>query len=287
MSILQQLRDAAGKLNPNEVRESAERDVAVRLKASSEPAYDAMFRYLIPESLSGERKRRVAGLIHLEGEPNPPASFTFSLVEQGTPAGPNDFVFHPGREQELSKEILEARESHAVALARNFAPLREEYSRSLVRKVATQNAMFSLATSIPSIAPFLGLIWAPGEFASDTALLTLNQIRMIFLLGAANDRRIGYGEQKSEIASVITGAFGWRAVARQLVGKVPAGGGLLPKAAIAFAGTWVVGASIERLYRVGYGYTRSERSAAYSQAYEHGKEVAQTLLRTVRRKKTT
>ena len=283
MSILQQLRDAAGKLNPSEVREEADRDVVIRLKSSTEAGYEAMFRYLIPASVSTERRRKAASLLFLEGEANPPKAFNFTIVEHGTPAEPNDFVFRVGREKELTAEILEARPKLAVALARNFSPFREVYSRDLIRKTSTENALFALATAIPNIAPFLGLIWAPGEFASSTALLTLNQIRMIFLLGAANDRKVGYREQKSEIATVITGAFGWRTIARELVGKIPAGGGLLPKAAIAFAGTWVVGASVERFYRLGYSYTRSERSAAYSQAYEQGKDIVQTFLQNVRR----
>jgi hypothetical protein len=143
--------------------------------------------------------------------------------------------------------------------------------------------MFSIATSIPNIAPYLGLIWSPAEFASDTAFLTLNQIRMIFMLGAASDRVAGYSEQKSEIASVITGAFGWRAVARELAGKIPAGAGIIPKAAIAYAGTWVVGSSIERLYRIGYGYTRAERKQAYSEAFDRGKEVASAVVRKFRK----
>jgi hypothetical protein len=283
MSILQQLRDAASKLNPNEVRDESERDVTIRLKSSTEMGYEAMFRYLIPNSLSEDRRRKVSSLLYLEGEPNPPNSFALTLVEHGLPAAPEDFVFRLGHEKELTAEILEARPKLALALARNFSPFREEYSRNLIRKTSNENALFALATAIPNIAPFLGLIWSPGEFASSTALLTLNQIRMIFMLGAANDRKVGYREQKSEIATVITGAFGWRAIARELVGKIPAGGGLLPKAAIAFAGTWVVGASVERIYRLGYGYTRAERSAAYSQAYDQGKEVVQAFLRNVRR----
>lgn len=283
MSILQQLRDAAGKLNPSEVRDEAERDVVIRLKSSTEPGYEAMFRYLVPASLSIDRRRKASSLLYLDGEPNPPKTFELTIVEHGLPPEPDDFVFRPGREKQLTEEILEARPKLALPLARYFSPFREAYSRNLIRKTSTENALFALATAIPNIAPFLGLVWAPGEFASSTALLTLNQIRMIFLLGAANDRKVGYREQKSEIATVITGAFGWRTIARELVGKIPAGGGLLPKAAIAFAGTWVVGASVERFYRLGYSYTRAERSAAYSHAYEQGKDIVQTFLRNVRR----
>jgi hypothetical protein len=101
------------------------------------------------------------------------------------------------------------------------------------------------------------------------------------MLAAASDRKVGYREQRAEIASLFAGAFGWRAIARELAGKIPMGGGLIPKAAIAFAGTYVVGASLERYYRVGYGYTPEERRAAYDQALERGKEIAAGLVRKV------
>jgi hypothetical protein len=124
-----------------------------------------------------------------------------------------------------------------------------------------------------------------GEFSSDTAFLTMNQIRMAFQLAAVSDRPIGYREQKSEVASIIAGAFGWRALARELVGKVPFGGGLIPKAGIAYAATFAVGLSLERLYRLGYGFTRDERKAVYEEALEHGKQIAGMLLDSVRQRK--
>ncbi len=68
------------------------------------------------------------------------------------------------------------------------------------------------------------------------------------MLAAASDRVIGYREQRSEIASVIAGVFGWRALARELVGKIPFGGGLIPKAGISYAATLAVGMSLERLW---------------------------------------
>jgi hypothetical protein len=35
---------------------------------------------------------------------------------------------------------------------------------------------------------------------------------------------------------------------------------------------------MERLYRVGYGFSRVEREAVYSEAFRHGKQVAGMLL---------
>jgi hypothetical protein len=150
--------------------------------------------------------------------------------------------------------------------------------------VSKENALFSLASALPNIVPsMLELPWAIGEFASDTAFLTMNQIRMAFLIAAASDSSVGYREQKAEIASIITGAFGFRAIARELVGKIPFGGGLIPKAAVAFAGTYVMGISLERYHRVGYGLTREERRQEYEQALSRGRSVAEMLLAGLRK----
>jgi len=61
---------------------------------------------------------------------------------------------------------------------------------------------------------------------------------------------------------------------------------LIPKAAIAWAGTYAVGLSLERLYRLGYGFTRAERQAVYHDAFKHGKEVSRMLLGDLRHRKT-
>jgi hypothetical protein len=163
-------------------------------------------------------------------------------------------------------------------------PFRPEVSQRIIKKVAKENALFALATALPDIVPFLSLPWAIGEFATDTALLTANQFRMAFLLAAANDREVGYSQQKAEVVSIMMGAFGWRALARELAGKIPMGGGLIPKAAIAYAGTRVVGLSLEHLYRIGHAYTREERRLAYEDSLARGKNFAAELLEGIRRK---
>jgi hypothetical protein len=143
--------------------------------------------------------------------------------------------------------------------------------------------LFSISTALPDVIPnLIELPWAVAEFASDTAFLTMNQVRMAFLIAAASDRPVGYVEQKSEIATVIGSAFGWRALARQLVGKVPFGGGLLAKAAIAYAGTKVLGLSLNHLYSIGFTYTREERDKLYADAFRQGKKVAARILSYLR-----
>ena len=163
-------------------------------------------------------------------------------------------------------------------------PFRERVATRIIHAVSRDNALFALATALPDVVPSLfELPWALGEYASDTAFLTANQIRMTFLLAAASDRPVGYREQRREIGSIVAGAFGWRALARELVGKIPLGGGLIPKAAIAYAGTFLAGNVVERVYRTGHRFSRAERRRAYETGIERGKRVAGELLDGLKR----
>jgi len=100
-------------------------------------------------------------------------------------------------------------------------------------------------------------------------------VRMAFLLAAAGGREPGFARQKAEILAIAAGAFGWRAIARELAGKIPFGGGLIPKGAIAYAATFAVGKALERFYYAGAPFTPEEHAEAYRLAYERGKLVAQ------------
>ena len=116
--------------------------------------------------------------------------------------------------------------------------------------VAKENALFAVATALPNVVPnLIELPWVVGEFASDTAFLTANQVRMAFQIAAACGKDVGLGKQKGAVLSIAAGAFGWRALARELVGKIPLGGGLIPKGAIAYAGTYLAGKGLEYLAR--------------------------------------
>jgi hypothetical protein len=279
MRILRELKEALSNLNPDEVRQAAERKLAVGLVSSSTAGYVAMENFLAPRDLSRERRAEVLSSIHRAGDPGIPERFDLVLYEHQLPRAENAFTFYSYEPDRTVKEILEQRSELGLPLARHFSPFRRPVVNQVMYAVSKENALFALATALPNIVPSLvELPWAIGEFASDTAFLTMNQVRMAFLISAASDSQIGYREQKAEIASIVTGAFGFRAIARELVGKIPFGGGLIPKAAVAFAGTYVVGLSLERYHRFGYGLTREERRQEYEKALVHGKTVAEVLL---------
>jgi len=201
------------------------------------------------------------------------------LYEQGLPCPVNSFTFFRDDPERTLNEILQDRRHLALPLARRFEAFRKPVIDHIIHAIARENALFAIVTALPNVVPSLiELPWAVGEFASDTAFLTINQVRMAFLIAAASGQDVGYLEQKGQIAGLVGSAFGWRTLARELVGKIPLGGGLIPKGGIAYAGTYIVGKGLERVNRFGQSYSPSERREHFDSAFERGKAVVELLL---------
>lgn len=285
MGFLQNVKSAISNLNPNEIREQAEQRVRILIDARSAQSADVLQQFLCPPAMSQAKRREVARWLSRSTDPQVEGRFQLLFYEEGLQPpdgwayGRDAFPFSLDDPERLPALLLKSRSELSLPMARLFPPFRDAVAERTIHTVSRENAIFSLMTALPNVVPnVFELPWAVGEFASDTAVLTANQIRMAFLLGAASDRPVGYAEQRSEIGSIIAGAWGWRTVARQLISKVPFGGGLIPKAAIAYAGTYVVGRTLERIYRIGTGLTREEREREYDGALKRGREVAGTLL---------
>jgi hypothetical protein len=287
--VLHQVKQALTNLNPAEVRETAMKPVRVGLVAASHEGLARMEAYLVPPHLSAQRRLESLAMIQRgvqSGGRNAGPETDIEIYESSLLRPGDAFSLDLESPEDCLRRILRRRDDLLLPLARQFYPFRKPAAQHVIRSVAKENALFCLATALPDVVPMLTWIpWAVGEFGSDAAFLTMNQIRMVFLLAALSDRTPGYREQRSEIASIVAGAFGWRALARELVGKIPFGGGLVPKAGIAWAGTFAVGLSLERLYRLGYGFTRAERRAVYEEAFDHGRQIAGMLLDGLRKKK--
>jgi hypothetical protein len=281
--ILSQIREAIEQLNPADVRETAERRLVIRLNAAGSAGYAAMEDFLAPRTISHEKRLELIHFLYRAGDPGVPGLIDLDIYEPGLPAPKDGFVFDPKRPAAFIHEVLRRKDELGLPLARLFPPFRKPVTDKIVFNVSKENALFAVATSMPDLLPGIGLPFAIPAAASDATVLTVNQIRMAFLLAAASDRPVGYREQKTEIASIIAGALGWRSLARTLVGKIPFGGGILPKAGIAFAATFVEGLSLERLYRLGYGLTRNERKLAYGDALARGRQVAGDIWDSVKR----
>ncbi len=282
LNVLKDIRKIYAGLNPEAIRLEAARDIQVGLMASDSETYRRMETFLAPAGSDIQALRAVSSAAGT----NPSEAsqrYDFVLCEEGIPVPRNGYVFESDETGSLARLILDENPTLELALARTFPLFRDAAASRILYRVARENALFALVTALPNVVPSLfDIPWAVGEFATDTAFLTMNQIRMALHLAAIHGRPVGFAEQKIELGTIVAGAFGWRALARELVGKIPLGGGLIPKAAVAFAGTYVVGLGLDKFNRTGSGMSRRENKEAWATAFEHGKKVAGDLTAEVR-----
>jgi uncharacterized protein (DUF697 family) len=185
-----------------------------------------------------------------------------SVPEQAASALRAQFPSHPPelsavvdpRDEEATRArllgpMLKTVPALRLAFAHRFPLLRRAIAEDLIREAAWVNAQFALMSSLPSLIPVLGLFL--GGMA-DILVLTKNQAMLVFKLAAIYgrdiDNRIGI---LKEIMPVIGSAFLWRTAARTVVGLAPAPISALPKTAIAYVGTFVVGQAARYYYERG------------------------------------
>jgi hypothetical protein len=279
LANLKHARAAFAHLNPDEVRRDAGRTVRVGLIAASHIGYEAMEEILVPSAASHEEGAAGRSLIFRGGDPSAPPAVDLVLYDEGIPAPQGVYVLHRDDPGATLDAILRDKSEYELPLARQFPGFRRCVVDRIIQTVARENALFAMATALPDLIPSLiELPWVFGEWASDTAFLTANQVRMAFLISAACGKEIGFGAQKVQLLSIGAGAFGWRAIARELAGKIPFGGGLLAKGAIAYAGTVVVGKSLEFLHRENVDFPRELRRKTYKDALQRGRELVRSWL---------
>lgn len=277
---VKQVRAAVSMVNPEAVRSLAERTVQIGLVSSTSSGYAELEDFLIPPVVSREEHMSLMQNLYRAGDSGLPDHVDLVLYEHGLPCPHGAISFRRDDPQSTIAEILHANDELALPLARQFPVFRRAVVQNVVHAVSAENALFAVASALPNVVPSLfELPWAVGEFASDTAFLTINQVRMAFLIAAACGKEIGFGQQKAELLMIAGGAFGWRALARELAGKIPLGGGLIPKGAIAYAGTFVVGKGLEHYHHARVPLTKAQREEVYQQAYEQGKSIAASVSR--------
>ena len=276
-SVISQFVSAARMLNPSQVRARANRRMEFGVLAANEDTVDRIHELLCP----GSDSTVPPNVLRIASESDF-ASATLGFSERGFPH-PEHFCTFDERDPEGSvAALLDDHEAEWLALGRNFPGLRRAVSERLIRKVAKENTLFAVATSIPNVVPTLfSLPWAVGEFASDTTCLTANQVRLAFMLAAAHDHRVSYEQQGMKIGSIVGAAFGWRAIARQLASKMPGGTGAASKGLIAFAGTYTVGRSLEHWFRDGILLDNAEQRAYYSESLRTAKDTVDRIVRGV------
>ena len=278
LNVLKQAKAAFSLLSADEIRKHAELPVHFGLVADSSGAYAEMEEFLAPSTLPRQEWRRRMTQVHRANDAEVPANVDIVLYEPGLPCPVGAYSFQRGHDEATCEEILKDKTELDLALGRQFLPFRRPVVERIIQIVSRENALFAIASALPNVVPsMIELPWAFGEFASDTAFLTVNQIRMAFQIAAACGKEGGLGGQKGAVLSIAAGAFGWRALARELVGHIPLGGGLIPKGAIAYAGTYLAGKGLEYFHVHDGEPTAAQREQLYQEGLEHGRSFAKTV----------
>ena len=176
-------------------------------------------------------------------------------------------------QEQVAPAILETVPALTLALARQLPPLRPAAFQRLIHETAQSNATYAFSTGIAEIIPALNI---PLN-VSDLVVLTKNQLLMSYKIALAAGKRGTPRELMGEIVSVIGGGLFFRQLARQLVGLVPVWG-IVPKVAVAYAGTWVIGQIVVRWATEGRLLSAEDVRGLYGEALARGRQVAQELV---------
>ncbi|MEI6725040.1 MAG: hypothetical protein WCN81_02315, partial [Actinomycetes bacterium] len=177
----------------------------------------------------------------------------------------------------VTAAVLESLPADArLVAARRLPGLRPLFASRLTGEVSASNAAVAVASGVPSLVPILGIPLA----AADTVILTKNQALMVYRLALACGAPPEFQKRMLEITPVIGGAVMWRQIAAALVGLVP-GYGIVPKTAVAYGGTYVVGLAATRWYETGL-LTEAERKRITAEAASRARDAARRMAQQAR-----
>jgi uncharacterized protein (DUF697 family) len=174
--------------------------------------------------------------------------------------------------------VMQLLPDHLLALGRQFPIFRVPIARHLISDVCFSNAAYTFSTGVAEIVPIFDI---PLNLA-DIVVLTKAQAFLAYKLGLVFGFSTNWHDYVSEFGGVIGGGFLWRQIARSLIGLVPLWG-IVPKVAVAYSGTYVVGNAILQWYLTGRNLTRAQIRVLSKQAFERGKTLARDLLARVPR----
>ncbi len=168
--------------------------------------------------------------------------------------------------------ILELLPDQHLALGRQYPLFRMAIVNRLIQEACYANAFYSLSTGIAEAVPVFDI---PLNI-TDMVVLTKAQAFLVYKLGLTLGFSTRWQDYLKEFGSVVGSGFVWRQVARSLVGLIPVWG-IVPKVAIAYSGTYVVGHVVLQWYLTGRHITNQQMRALYAQALESGKKFAQSM----------
>jgi uncharacterized protein (DUF697 family) len=172
--------------------------------------------------------------------------------------------------------IVDASKGVEIAVGRRLPPLRETVAAKLTRDSANNALKVALASAVVDHIPVVGVVL--GAFASAGDMVAITGIQMMLLLHI----QAAYGKDPDvqrmwQLLPVIGGGFGWRTLARELVGFVPVAG-IAIKGAIAYAGTIVVGEGVTFFLEHGQPMSTNQAKALYDRTKDDAMRFAREII---------
>lgn len=296
--VARQIWKAIRQLSPGKVLRESEQHFNLAIVASGSDQAEEMRLFLLGRTPSAEDTAHLNRVLRLYQQPVSDAQIdemskdvdiVFASVDarQGLERlSAKTVIYHPEDPAGSIDAILnsDAGSMIRLSLARHVPVLRPEVARRIVRQVSLENATFAVGTALGNVVPsILEPIIGVAEAAGDIVFLTANQVRMMLIVAAGYGRKIGLMAQWKEVSSIVGAAFTWRALARNLVSKIPFGGGLAPKGAIAYAGTFSIGEGLVYFYTTGHKMTREEAARTFRSAYSGSVERVRVIMGRLRK----
>lgn len=175
-------------------------------------------------------------------------------------------------EKNFIPAVLSLLPENKLSLARNYPLFRSAVAREVIAETAMANASYSFSTGLAEIIPVLNI---PFNVA-DMIVLTKAQAFMVYRLGLMFGLSTRWQDHLAAFGSTVGAGFLFRTAARQLVGLIP-GFGIVPKVAIAYAGTYAMGRAALQWYETGGQATRADAERFFREALERGKSMAGAL----------
>ena len=269
---IREILQISKELSTEEVRDLADKRFRIALVGSTMRTHDVAEQLLEGLSLP-ERETSRAFLVCSPTVPSEPADILIDCGGAEEPVlGEHYTWLLPEGGALVARRIVSDLPGLAVALARRFPMFREPAIEHLIKEASRVNGQIAMLSAIPGVIPVASVFLPPAAVA-DIVMLTKNQIMLLLKIAAALGMSYHTRDRLKEIVPVVAGAMGWRSLAREFVGMVPGGVGLLVKGAIAYAGTYVVGKGAEWFWRTGRELSRQQKERLYRQMLEEATRV--------------
>ena len=177
--------------------------------------------------------------------------------------------------------LLDACKGVEIAIGRRLPAMRVTVAQKLTRDAALNALKISGASAVVDNVPFLGVVLGAFMSAGDMLAITGIQMNLMLQISAAFGKDPDVA-QMWELLPVVGGGFGWRALARELSGFIPVGG-IVIKAAIAYAGTVVVGEGALFYEQHGRHLTPADAKRIYDESRVAATQFARDVLTRFRR----